>query len=55
MNILYLLLQVEIKKEYFIESKKDINLFFIEEPEAHTHPQMQSLFIQKITGILKEI
>lgn len=54
MNILYLLLQIEIKMEYFLEWKKDINLFFIEEPEAHTHPQMQSVFIDKIKEILKE-
>lgn len=55
MNILYLLLQIEIKKEFFIESKKDINLLFIEEPEAHTHPQMQTIFIEKIESLLKEI
>lgn len=52
MNILFLLLQIKIKKEYFIDSKKDINIFFIEEPEAHTHPQMQSVFIQKVKKIL---
>ncbi|CAA0175709.1 ATP-dependent endonuclease [Tenacibaculum maritimum] len=55
MNILYLLLQIEIKKEFFIEGKKDINLLFIEEPEAHTHPQMQTIFIDKIEKLLKEI
>jgi len=55
MNILYLLLQIEIKKEFFIESKKDINLLFIEEPEAHTHPQMQTIFIEKIESLLNEI
>lgn len=55
MNILYLLLMIEIKKSYFTEDKKDINLLFIEEPEAHTHPQMQYVFIDKIKEILEEI
>lgn len=55
MNILYLLLQLEVKKEYLIEGNKDINLLFIEEPEAHTHPQMQTVFIDKIYKILSAI
>lgn len=55
MNILYLLLQLEIKKEFLIEGKKDINLLFIEEPEAHTHPQMQTIFIKKIKSLLEDI
>jgi len=52
MNILYLLLQLEIKKEFLIEGNQDINLLFIEEPEAHTHPQMQSIFIEKVRTML---
>lgn len=55
LNILYLLLQIEVKKKYFLDEKKDINLLFIEEPEAHTHPQMQYVFSQKIQDIIKEI
>lgn len=54
MNILYLLLDIEMKKENFIEEQKDINLLFIEEPEAHTHPQMQYKFIDKIKKFLKK-
>lgn len=30
----------------------DVNLLFIEEPEAHTHPQMQCIFIKNIKSIL---
>lgn len=30
----------------------DINLLFIEEPEAHTHPQMQYIFIKNIKNLL---
>jgi putative ATP-dependent endonuclease of OLD family len=55
LNILYLLLQIEIKKAHFKEENKEINLLFIEEPEAHTHPQMQYIFIEKIKSILFDI
>lgn len=55
LNILFLLLQIEIKKANFEEESKEINLLFIEEPEAHTHPQMQYIFIEKIKSILSEI
>lgn len=30
----------------------DINLLFIEEPEAHTHPQMQAIFIKNIKSLV---
>ena len=55
MNILFLLLSIEIKKEAFKANNKDIKLLLIEEPEAHTHPQIQYIFAQKIESILKEI
>jgi len=55
MNMLYLMLIIEIKKTHFREENRDINLLFIEEPEAHTHPQMQYIFANKIKGILSDI
>lgn len=55
MNILYLLLNIEIKKNSFLASNKDIKLLFIEEPEAHTHPQLQYIFARKISSILSEL
>lgn len=55
MNILYLLLTIEIKKSQFLINNKDIKLLFIEEPEAHTHPQLQYVFARKIHDILKDI
>ena len=55
MNILYLLLDIEMKKENFIQENKDINLLFIEEPEAHTHPQMQYKFIDEIKKVFARI
>ncbi len=55
MNILYLLLNIEAKKKLFMENDKDIKLFFIEEPEAHTHPQLQYIFAEKIGSLLSGI
>lgn len=55
MNILYLLLQIEITKEDFRIQNRNINLLFIEEPEVHTHPQMQYVFAKEIGKILEEI
>jgi predicted ATP-dependent endonuclease of OLD family len=34
--------------------KSSINLLIIEEPEAHTHPQMQYVFINNIKSIIKK-
>ncbi|MCG3660889.1 ATP-dependent nuclease [Aliarcobacter butzleri] len=45
-------LMVEFKKS-INEKPADINLLFIEEPEAHTHPQMQYIFINNIKKLLK--
>ncbi|NQU81200.1 MAG: AAA family ATPase [Bacteroidetes bacterium] len=42
------------KKKSKLEEPSDINLFFIEEPEAHTHPQMQYVFIKNIKSLLEE-
>lgn len=55
MNILYLLLSIEIKKAKFLANGKDIKLLFIEEPEAHTHPQLQCIFARKISEIVSGI
>lgn len=35
------------------EQPADINLLFIEEPEAHTHPQMQYVFVKNIKNLLE--
>lgn len=55
LNILYLLLTIEIKKKIFKTENKDINLLFIEEPEAHTHPQMQYIFANNIKTLLEDV
>lgn len=56
MNLISMIFEIEIllqdfKKEKF-EVPADINLLFIEEPEAHTHPQMQYVFIKNIKVLL---
>jgi len=55
MNILHLLMTIEMKKDNFSRKARSINLLFIEEPEAHTHPQMQYVFAKKIKSILSEV
>ncbi len=61
MNLFAMIFEIELKcrsfrKENEIIEKQipaDINLLFVEEPEAHTHPQMQHIFIKNITKILE--
>lgn len=58
MNLLSMIFNIELIRQQFAKtaSRKpaDLNLLFIEEPEAHTHPQMQYIFIQNIKNILAE-
>ncbi len=58
MNLIYMIFQIEILIQEFkrtVDQKPaDINLLFIEEPEAHTHPQMQYVFIKNIKLLLKD-
>jgi len=54
LNILYLLLQIDLREQDFKSENKDINLLFIEEPEAHTHPQMQYVFADKTLKSLSQ-
>lgn len=58
MNLICMIFEIEILIQEFKREKEkkpaDINLLFIEEPEAHTHPQMQYVFIKNIKQLLKE-
>lgn len=58
MNLISMIFEIEILvHEFKREAEKtpaDINLLFIEEPEAHTHPQMQYVFIKNIKQLLAE-
>ncbi|XHC12439.1 AAA family ATPase [Labrenzia sp. ac12] len=55
LNILYLLLQIELCRDDFAKRGAPLNLLLIEEPEAHTHPQMQYVFADKIRGLVSTI
>ncbi|KKI91853.1 hypothetical protein WQ54_12855 [Bacillus sp. SA1-12] len=60
LNLLSMIFELELIISNFRKEHKenempaDINLLFIEEPEAHTHPQMQYIFINNIKKILSE-
>jgi predicted ATP-dependent endonuclease of OLD family len=58
MNLISLIFEIKIQVEELkkgsLERPSDINLLFIEEPEAHTHPQMQYVFIKNIKDLLKD-
>ena len=58
MNLICMIFEIEILIQEFKREKErtpaDINLLFIEEPEAHTHPQMQYVFIKNIKNLLRE-
>lgn len=57
MNLISMIFEIEILLHHFRKDKTekpaDINLLFIEEPEAHTHPQMQYVFIKNIKALLE--
>lgn len=58
LNLISMIFEIELLlSDFRMESNEnetpaDINLLFIEEPEAHTHPQMQYIFIKNIKDIL---
>lgn len=59
LNLFAIIFNIRIELESLSKKNKPdekptpINLLFIEEPEAHTHPQMQYVFIRNIKQILK--
>jgi predicted ATP-dependent endonuclease of OLD family len=58
MNLISMIFEIEILVQDFKRNMErrpaDINLLIIEEPEAHTHPQMQYVFIKNIKKLLAE-
>jgi putative ATP-dependent endonuclease of OLD family len=56
-NLLAILLQLLAFQRTFVARGDGggINLVFVEEPEAHLHPQMQEVFIRQLNGLAKAI
>lgn len=56
LNLISMIFEIKLKLHDFqkdiSESPSDVNLLFIEEPEAHTHPQLQRIFIKNIKSLL---
>ena len=56
LNLISMIFDIKIILNEFKRGNKtkpaDINLLFIEEPEAHTHPQMQAIFIKNIKSLV---
>ncbi|WP_164557919.1 AAA family ATPase [Massilia atriviolacea] len=56
LNLISIIFEIKIILNEFKRGKlpkpADINLLFIEEPEAHTHPQMQAVFIKNIKNLI---
>lgn len=56
-NLIFILLQiVSFYRTFRAEpNAPGVHLVFIEEPEAHLHPQMQEVFIRQVAKIAKEL
>lgn len=56
LNLISMIFEMKIILNEFKRGNRpkpaDINLLFIEEPEAHTHPQMQAVFIKNIKQLI---
>ena len=55
-NLIFILLKLfELFREFTTrQPESGVHLIFIEEPEAHLHPQMQSVFIRQLNRIRKK-
>ena len=54
LNLYGIIFEIETVMADIKKEPADINLVYIEEPESHTHPQLQYIFIKNIKDLLKE-
>lgn len=54
LNLIGILFEIETKITELYSEPADINILYIEEPEAHTHPQLQYIFIRNIKEHIKK-
>ncbi|URJ48511.3 ATP-dependent nuclease [Paenibacillus polymyxa] len=53
-NLIYIISEILSFKSTIKDNGTDLNLIFIEEPEAHMHPQLQSVLVQRINVFLNQ-
>ena len=54
LNLYGIIFEIETVMADIKKDPAEINLVYIEEPESHTHPQLQYIFIKNIKDLLKE-
>ena len=54
LNLYGIIFEIETVMADIKKDPADINLVYIEEPESHTHPQLQYIFIKNIKDLLAE-
>ena len=52
LNLIGMIFEIENIVNDFTNNVSDINISYIEEPEAHTHPQLQYIFIRNIKKLI---
>lgn len=54
LNLYGMIFEIETLMTGIKQDPADINLIYIEEPESHTHPQLQYIFIKNIKELLNQ-
>lgn len=56
-NLIYMILQIQsyrVALDRMVEERPRVHLIFIEEPETHLHPHMQSIFVKEISAFIAD-
>ncbi len=53
-NLIYIISEILCFRSQIKELNSDLNLIFLEEPEAHMHPQLQNTFITKLNEFMEQ-